>query len=171
LACGGIGQAVFLVTMQAAYVRGDTRTPLLSMVLQTVVCLGLCGVAVAASGTRVVVLVGLAYAAASLFGGTHLYVRVRRTMSTPDEHVWPTLLRVGTGTLVMVGPVLLSTAVLTATVPGRLGWTLALAVGSITGLVVFGLSQWLMRAPELGWLLGGFHAKRLPGIALAEPRP
>jgi putative peptidoglycan lipid II flippase len=171
LACGGIGQAVFLVTMQAAYARGDTRTPLLSMVLQTVVCLCLCGVAVAASGTRVVVLVGLAYAAASLFGGTHLYVRVRRTMSAAQEHVWPTLLRVGTGTLVMVGPVLLSTVALTATVPGRLGWTLALAVGSLTGVVVFGLSQWLMRAPELGWLLGGFRAKRLPGIALAEPLP
>jgi hypothetical protein len=34
--------------------------------------------------------------------------------------------------------------------------------------VVFGVSQWCMRAPELGWLLGGFRAKRLPSIALAE---
>jgi hypothetical protein len=119
----------------------------------------------------VVVLVGLAYAVASLFGGTHLYVRVRRTMSTAHEHVWPTLLRVATGTLVMVGPVLLSTAALTATVPGRLGWTLALAVGSLIGVVVFGLSQWLMRAPELGWLLGGFRANRLPSVALAERLP
>jgi putative peptidoglycan lipid II flippase len=168
LACGGIGQAVFLVTMQAAYARGDSRTPLLSMVVQTVVCLSLCVSAVTASGTRVVVLVGLAYAAASLFGGVHLYVRVRRTLCTVDERVWPTLVRVVSGTLVMVGPVLLSTTLLTATVPGRLGWTLALAVGSLTGLVVFGLSQWLMRAPELGWLFGGFRTGALPSTALAE---
>jgi putative peptidoglycan lipid II flippase len=169
LACGGIGQAVFLVTMQAAYARGDTRTPLLSMVLQATVCLGLCSLAITASGTRVVVLVGLAYAAASIFGGTHLYLRVRRTLKVVDQRLWPTLVRVGLGTVAMVGPVLLSTAALTATVPGRLGWTLALAGGSLIGVVVFGLSQWLMRAPELGWLLGGFRNKGLPGVAIAEP--
>jgi hypothetical protein len=78
------------------------------------------------------------------------------------------LLRVGLGTVVMVGPVMLTTATLTATVPGRLGWTLALVIGSLTGLCAFGLSQWLMRAPELGWLLGGFRKGRLSSMAVAE---
>jgi putative peptidoglycan lipid II flippase len=156
LACGVAGEALFIVTTQAAYSRGDTRTPLLSMVLQTVICLSLCGVAVFATGTRVVVLVGLAYAAASLFGGAHLYVRVRRTMRLGDQRVWPTLLRVGIGTTAMVGPVLLSADAMTSNVPGRLGWTLALVVGSVTGLVVFGLAQGLMRSPELAWLKEGF---------------
>jgi putative peptidoglycan lipid II flippase len=156
LACGVAGEALFIVTTQAAYSRGDTRTPLLSMVLQTVICLSLCGVALFATGARVVVLVGLAYAAASLFGGAHLYVRVRRTVRLGDQRVWPTLLRVGIGTTAMIGPVLLSAGAMTSNVPGRLGWTLALVVGSVTGLLVFGLAQGLMRSPELAWLKEGF---------------
>jgi putative peptidoglycan lipid II flippase len=161
LACGVAGEALFIVTTQAAYSRGDTRTPLLSMVLQTVICLSLCGVALFATGTRVVVLVGLAYAAASLFGGAHLYLRVRRTVRLGALRVWPTLLRVGIGTTAMIGPVLLSADAMTSNVPGRLGWTLALVVGSLTGLIVFGLTQALMRSPELAWLKEGFGRKTL----------
>jgi putative peptidoglycan lipid II flippase len=156
LACGLVGEAVFIVTTQAAYSRRDTRTPLLSMLVQTIICLSLCGSAVMASGTRVVVLVGAAYAAASLVGGTHLYLRVRRTLHLGDQRVWPTLLRVCVGAAAMVGPVLLSAGAMTANVPGRLGWTLAVVVGSLTGLLVFGLAQGLMRSPELAWLKEAF---------------
>jgi putative peptidoglycan lipid II flippase len=155
LACGLVGEAVFIVTTQAAYSRRDTRTPLLSMLLQTIICLSLCGFAVSATGTRVVILVGSAYAAASLVGGTHLYLRVRRTLQLGNQRVWPTLLRVCIGAAAMVGPVLLVADAITAPGSGRLGWTLALVVGSLTGLVVFGLAQALMRSPELGWLREG----------------
>jgi hypothetical protein len=126
------------------------------MLVQTIICLSLCGSAVMASGTRVVVLVGAAYAAASLVGGAHLYLRVRRTLHLGDQRVWPTLLRVCVGTAAMVGPVLLSAGAMTANVPGRLGWTLAVVVGSLTGLLVFGLAQGLMRSPELAWLKEAF---------------
>jgi putative peptidoglycan lipid II flippase len=155
LACGLVGEAVFIVTTQAAYSRRDTRTPLLSMLLQTIICLSLCGLAVLATGTRVVVLVGAAYALASLVGGTHLYLRVRRTLQLGGQRVWPTLLRVCIGAAAMVGPVLLVSGTLTANVAGRAGWTLALVVGSLTGLVVFGVAQALMRSPELAWLREG----------------
>jgi putative peptidoglycan lipid II flippase len=155
LACGLVGEAVFIVTTQATYSRGDTRTPLLSMLLQTCICLSLCGAALFASGTNVVVLVGFAYAIASLFGGTHLYLRVRHTLSPGDQRVWPTLLRVCLGAAAMVGPVVLVAGALTANVAGRTGWMLALIVGSLTGIVVFGLAQALMRSPELAWLKEG----------------
>jgi putative peptidoglycan lipid II flippase len=159
LACGVAGETVFIVTTQAAYSRGDTRTPLLSMVLQAVICLSLCGSALFAAGPRVVVLVGSAYAAANLIGGAHLYLRVRRTLRPGDQRVWPTLLRVSIGSAAMIAPVLLSTRAVTANVPGRLGWTLALVAGSLTGLLVFGLTQILMRSPELAWLKEGFGSR------------
>jgi putative peptidoglycan lipid II flippase len=165
LACGVVGETVFIVTTQAAYSRGDTRTPLLSMLFQTFICLSLCGFAVFATGTRVVVLVGSAYAAASLFGGAHLYLRVRRTLHLGDQRIWPTLLRVCIGAAAMVGPVLVSASAVTANVPGRIGWTLALVIGSFTGLVVFGLSQVLMRSPELAWLKEGFGRRTVEGGA------
>ncbi len=41
LALGLVGETTFYVTTQAAYARGDTRTPLVSMALQAGVCLTL----------------------------------------------------------------------------------------------------------------------------------
>jgi putative peptidoglycan lipid II flippase len=151
LACGGVGQAVFLITTQAAYARNDTRTPLLSMALGTVICLSLCALAFSASGARVVVFAGLAYATASLVGGVHLYLRVRRTLHAAARPLWPTAVRVCTGGAVMVGPVVLAAHGVSANVPGRIGWLLAVIAGTCAGLVVFALSQWLLRSPELLW--------------------
>ena len=41
LALGLVGETLFVISTQAAYARGDARTPLRSMVLQGVVCVAL----------------------------------------------------------------------------------------------------------------------------------
>ena len=77
LSLGLVGQTCFFVATQAAYARGDTRTPLVSMAIQAAVCLALCtGAALSSSGEVAVVLLGGSYAVASLVGGGHLLRRV-----------------------------------------------------------------------------------------------
>jgi putative peptidoglycan lipid II flippase len=164
LAVGLLGQTVFFITTQASYARNDTRTPLRSMALQCVVCIGLCAAAVAvADGGTLLSLVGAAYAVASLVGGAHLLVRVAGGSTPLLWRIWRPFLRVVVGAGVMLLPVYSIVGLWTALDPGRVGSLLAVLCGSLVGLLSYGLVQALLRGPELTWLRSGLGASALDG--------
>ena len=162
LALGLVGEAIFLLATQAAYSRGDTRTPLISMSVQTGVCLALCGVSTIARGDRLLAMVGASYALAALFGGFHLLLHLRRYGAPTEQRLWPTLLRSGAGVAVMLPSVHLCVQLLTAHFSGRTGWTFALAVGSVVGVVMYWVTQSVLQAPELSWVVAGL--RRRPSV-------
>jgi peptidoglycan biosynthesis protein MviN/MurJ (putative lipid II flippase) len=162
LALGLAGQTLFFIGTQASYARGDTRTPLRSMVLQTAVCLVLCGAAAAsATGEALLPLVAGAYAVASLVAGTHLLLHVVHGSAPFLWGLTKSLTRVLTGVGVMLLPVYGATALARDVAPGRTGWALAVVAGSLVGVLTYGLAQALFRAPELSWLRHGVGRRAL----------
>jgi hypothetical protein len=132
------------------------------MALQSVVCIGLCAVAVAvADGATLLTLIGAAYAVASLVGGGHVLVRVGGGSAPLLRRMWRPLARgLGCACLMLV-PVYGMVALSTAVASGRTGLLLAVLSGSLVGLLTYGLAQALLRAPELAWLRSGFGTSAL----------
>jgi putative peptidoglycan lipid II flippase len=169
ISLGLIGETFFVVATQAAYSRGDAGTPLVSMGIQTAACLLLAVPALLMSGERVVILLGGAYAVASLVGGLHLFVRVRRSCGPSQERLWPSMTRIAAAVAVMVPVVLATSRLVAGTVDGRLGWVLAVLAGSLGGAISYGLVHLAMRSPELAWLAEGVRPRRrAAAISAAE---
>jgi putative peptidoglycan lipid II flippase len=168
IAVGAVGQSVFFVATQAAYAAGDTRSSLMSMVVQAIVCVGLCSLALGFTGVAVLVMAGCSYSIANLVGATTLLIRLRRRLPGGRERLGPSLVRVAIGSAVMTLPTAGIVYLVTHYVPGRLGWTVGVAVGGSSGLAAFGIVQGILRSPELTWVarsvLGrGHEAVVLPG--------
>lgn len=157
LAFGLVGETTFYVTTQAAYARGDTRTPLVSMALQAVICLTLCGVAAFARPSQLLPAIGSAYAVAAVVGGTHLFLRLSRGWQR--RQLWESLGRVVLGSAVMAVPAYLCADLIGSHVGGRIGQALALVAGAVVGVVTFGVTQLVLRAPELAWLTAGVRKR------------
>jgi len=158
LALGLVGETTFYVTTQAAYARGDTRTPLVSMGLQAIVCLTLCAVAAFASPGWLLPAIGAAYAVAAVVGGVHLFLRM--SVGWQRSVLWASASRTVVGAVVMAVPAYLCARLLGSVVDGRPGQALALVGGAVTGAVVFGITQLVLRSPELGWLTAGLQERR-----------
>jgi putative peptidoglycan lipid II flippase len=160
LAFAIVGQTAYMIATYASYARKDTRAPLMSMLLQAVVCLTLVSAALRASGSAVLVTLGLAFSVAVATGAAHLITRVCRGLRQGSERLAPSLTRMVIGAAVMVGPAWLTAA----TVPAWIGPPLGPGVGIIAAAVVGGgvviALQALWRAPELSWIVGGFSHVR-----------
>jgi putative peptidoglycan lipid II flippase len=155
IACGLVGQAVFFVAAQAAYARRDTRTPLRSMLLQTVACLFFSGLAVPAEGVRVLIIAGLGYSLANLLGAAHLLVMVRRSLVPGTERLQPGLAQVVAGCFATAALSLITSQLISRILLGRPGATLAVLVASAVGLATFVAVQLLCRSQEARWLVAG----------------
>jgi len=153
LSVGLAGAAVFFVSTQASYACDEARRPLHAMVVQTVVCLALIGVALAVvPDTALVQAVAAAYAAGCLAGAGHLFVRVTAAAPGAARCCLAALGRVLVGTALMLPAVLAVVLTVPALVPGRPGYLLTVLLGSLAGALAFGGTQVLFRAPELSWL-------------------
>lgn len=161
LSVGLLGQTVCFISTQASYARGDTRTPLVWMAVQSVLCLLLCGLAVVLwDGPALVTAVGAAYAVATLAGGALLLGMVSRLGGNGlAGRLLGPLLRVAMGVVVMALAVRLLAAALTSVLPGRTGDLLALGIGGLTGIVVYVGIERLLGSPELDWWLSGLRRR------------
>ncbi len=155
IAVGAVGQSVFFVSTQAAYAMGDTRTSLVAMLAQAFICVASCAFTLALNGVAVLVVAGAAYAVANILGGTILLTRLRRRLPDGSERLGPSSMRIVIGAGCMVGPTAVLVYLVTREVPGRLGWSVAVAVGGLLGLGVFATVQGILRSPELGWVARG----------------
>jgi hypothetical protein len=68
----------------------------------------------------------------------------------------------------MAIPAYLCAHLLGSLVEGRVGQALALIGGAVTGAVVFGVTQLVLRSPELTWLTAGIRDRRTPAVATRE---
>jgi putative peptidoglycan lipid II flippase len=162
LALGLVGETTFYVTTQAAYARGDTRTPLVSMAFQAAVCLTLCALAAFAGPGWLLPAIGAAYAVAAVVGGAHLFFRM--SGGWQRQALWGSVGRTVVGAVVMAIPAYLCAHLLGSLVDGRIGQALALIGGAATGAVVFGATQLVLRSPELGYLVAGLRDRRTPAV-------
>ncbi|MDX6309260.1 MAG: putative peptidoglycan lipid flippase [Nocardioidaceae bacterium] len=153
IAVGAVGQSLFFVATQATYATGDTHTSLVAMIWQALVCVGLCTLTLGLKGVAVLVVAASAYSVANLIGATILLIRLRRRLTDGNERLRHSLLRILIGSVVMIGPTAVTANLVTHYMPGRLGWTVGLAVAGLLGLAVFAIVQGILRSPELSWVV------------------
>jgi putative peptidoglycan lipid II flippase len=162
-----VGQTAFLIATYASYARKDTRSPLISMLLQAAVCLGLVSTALLVHGWAVLVVLGLALSVAVATAACHLTVHLWRGLSQGgSQRLAPSLGKFLVGAALMAGP-----AWLTATAIGHwlgrpLGARVGIAAAAAVGILIFLGVQAAWRAPELSWLAGGLG--HLRGRARSE---
>lgn len=173
LALGVIGTTTFFIATQAAYARGDTRTPLRSMLLQTVLFSVICVASPLVPVRNLNTVLGAAFTVASLVAGAHLLRRITRDHHLSIRPLVVSVARASMGALVMAVLVWLTVKAVVPSGEGRPGWILTLLVGSAVGLAAYLLTQAAMRAPELARLRSAVrgHPSPLTDVEGAIRRP
>jgi putative peptidoglycan lipid II flippase len=156
LSAAVIGQTAFQITTYACYARKDTRSPLRSMLLQAVICLGLAGAALLVRGTAVLLILGLAVSVSVTVAACHLTGRLWRKLSRGGEgRLAPSLARFAAGAVIMAGPAWLTAMEIQHWLGRPAGPRLAVVAAAVAGCAVYMGFQALWRSPEVGWLAGG----------------
>jgi putative peptidoglycan lipid II flippase len=169
IAVGLVGQTAFYISMQAAYARADTRTPLVAMGVQASVCVSLALMTLFLPGEEAVRFLGAAYAIGALVGGLHLTRAVGMESNLSVRTLVPLMRRLSVGALAMALPVVGLTTWLVAAVDGSTGWILALVLGSVVGALTFLAVQLAMRSPELSALRGAVRRRQVRDPVAEEP--
>jgi len=156
-----VGQTAFMIATYASYAMRDTRSPLVSMLVQAAVCLALATSSLFFQGPAVLLVLGLALSVSVSAAGFHLTARVSRNLSGAATHrLLPSMAKFVAAAALMAGPAW----VVATSVPPWLGRPLGPRVGVLAAAVVGGaiflaLQAW-WRSPELGWLAGGLGQLR-----------
>jgi putative peptidoglycan lipid II flippase len=154
VAPGLVGGTLFMLASYACFARGDTRSPLRSVLVQSLVFAVVAASAVLVQGVAVLVALGLAFSVAELVGGLHLARRLLRQLGGTGAQLARQVRRSLLAAAVMAGPVWGVAVLVAGAAGGRAGALLAVAAATAVGVVVFVALQAWWRAPELGWVLG-----------------
>jgi putative peptidoglycan lipid II flippase len=173
LAVAVVGQTAFLIATYASYAKKDTRSPLKSMVLQAIVCLSVASTALRMHGSAVLLVLGLALAAAVATAACHLMALVWRDLTDGGtERLTPSLAKFVAGAVIMAGPAWVTATTIPHWLGRPLGPRVAIVAAAVVGGAIFLGLQGLFRTPELGWLAGGLghmRGKARTGIAGVTP--
>jgi peptidoglycan biosynthesis protein MviN/MurJ (putative lipid II flippase) len=151
-----VGQTAFMIATYASYARKDTRSPLISMLVQATVCLALVSTALFVHGVAILLVLGLALSVAVSVAACHLTVRVwRKLPGTGSARLTPSVAKFMTGAAAMAGPAWLTAAVIPHWLGRPLGPRVGITAAAVIGVAVFLGVQAIFRTPELGWLAGG----------------
>jgi putative peptidoglycan lipid II flippase len=162
LAVAVVAQTAFMIATDASYARKDTRSPLWSTLLQTVICLALVSIALRMRGPAVLVVLGLSYSASLAVGACHLTVLVLRRLDGGSERLAPSLVKVVLGAVVMAGPAWLTASTVPQWIGPPLGSAIGAATAALVGAGVFIGLEAAMGTPQVFWITGGLrhvHAK------------
>jgi murein biosynthesis integral membrane protein MurJ len=151
-----VGQTAFMIATYAFYARKDTRSPLLSMLLQAALCLGLVTTALFTRGWGVLVALGLALSIAVSVAACHLTARLwRKLRGHGSQRLAPSLAKVLAGSAIMAGPAWLTATGASDWLGRSLGPRVGIVAAAVVGAVIYLGLQALWRTPEFGWLAGG----------------
>ena len=150
-----VGQTAFMIAVYASYARKDTRTPLRSTLLETVICLGIISTTTLVHGPTVVLILGLAVSASVLVAAVHLTARMWRSFSRGSHRLAPSLVRFAAGAAVMAGPAWLTAAAVPDWLGRPFGPRVGIVAAALVGAGVYFAFQALWRTEELGWLADG----------------
>jgi len=149
-----VAQTAFMIASNASYARRDTRSPMRSMMVQTITCLALVSLSLLVHGTAVLLVLGLSVSGATVAGACHLMVRMWRTLGCHGtQRLTPSLARFVAGAVIMAGPAWLTVTA----VSGWLGPKVGMIAAALVGVTVYVAVQALWRTPEVGWLSGGLN--------------
>jgi peptidoglycan biosynthesis protein MviN/MurJ (putative lipid II flippase) len=160
LAIGLVGETLFVISTQAAYARSDARLPLRSMMLQAVVCVALVVPAAFVEGRALVAALSGAFATASVVGGIHLSLRVRRGLAPASTPLRPSVVRTVSASVAMAAVAWSVAALALAWLDGTSGWLVASAAGTLAGAAVYLGVHRSLGSAELTWLLDGARGRR-----------
>ena len=151
-----VGQTAFMIATYASYARNDSRSPLISMLLQAAVCLGLVSTALLVHGWAVLVVLGLALSVAVAVAACHLTVHVWRGLSrSGSQRLAPSLGKFLVGAVIMAGPAWLTATAIPHWLGSPFGARVGITAAAVVGISIFLAVQAAWRTPELGWLAGG----------------
>jgi putative peptidoglycan lipid II flippase len=162
LAPGLVGQAAFTLALQAAYARGDSRMSLRSMTYQTLLCLGLCPLALLAPPERLPQLLAATYATSTIVGGADLLRRIRRANGLVLEPLIRAFARIMLCSSLMTLVVWILVRALAVTDLGAVRGGVTLLLGFTVGLAVYVLTHAMLRSPELDRLRSAAVRRRVP---------
>lgn len=171
LSLGVVGETLFLVTTYACYARGDTRTPLRGMALQTLICLAIASAAFAVHGVQVLTVLGIAQSAGALAGAGYLGARLLHVLPRGTETLLRPIVRIVALSVVMVVPAYLVATVCWRLIGGAGGALVGVLLAAVVGATVYFAGQVRMRAPEMSWVRGALPLDRLRLLAARIPRP
>jgi murein biosynthesis integral membrane protein MurJ len=164
-----VSQTAFMIATYASYARKNTRSPLISMLLQAVICLGLVGASVAVHGPAMLFALGLALSVATTVAAVHLSVRVRHGLRVgpgggishdATQRLGPSLVRFLVGAAVMAGPAWLTATFVNHWLGRPFGPRLGVVAAALVGVGIYLAVQAVCRTPELSWLSSGFSYAR-----------
>ncbi len=155
-----VGQTAFVIMTYASYARKDTRTPLISMVVQASCCLGLATTSLLVHGPAVLVVLGLALSLSICAAAAHLTFRVWRHLSgLGSQRLAPSIAKFVAGAAIMAAPAWLVADVVPSWLGRSLAPQLSTAAAVVVGAAVFLAVQAVWRSPELGWLTTGLSGR------------
>ena len=167
-----VGQTAFMIATYASYARKDTRSPLRSMMVQAVVCLGLVSVSLFVHGPAVLLVLGLALSVSIVLAAGHLMTRIWRTLGgRGTQRLAPSLARFVAGAVIMAGPAWLTATVLPGWLGRPLGPRAGVIAAALVGAAVYVAVQAIWRTPEVAWLAEGLGQMRGKAGWLAESGP
>ncbi|GAA0558301.1 hypothetical protein GCM10010172_46690 [Paractinoplanes ferrugineus] len=159
LALGVLGETAFLVATYACYAREDTRTPMYAMLVQLGICVGGAGLAPAATGPGVLLVLGLSMSAGTLAGAAILVRALLRRLGPGHEPLAGPLLRIVGVAVLMAVPAYITGRLISTVVGGGVGGVLAVVVAGSVGVAVYFGVQARLGAPELDWILTSVRQK------------
>jgi putative peptidoglycan lipid II flippase len=152
-----VSQTAFMIATYASYARKNTRSPLVSMLLQAVICLGLASCALLVHGRKVILALGLAFSVAVTVAACHLTTRLWRKLGHHGtQRLAPSVGRFLAGSAIMVGPAWLTARSIQHWLDNAIGARLGIIAAAVVGSAIYVAVQAAWRTPELGWLAGGF---------------
>jgi putative peptidoglycan lipid II flippase len=160
LAVAVIAQTVFLIATYASYARKDTRSPLVSMMLQAAVCLGLASSAFFLHGSAIMVALGLAFSVSITIAALHLALHLRRELGPARDRLLPSVARTAVGAAVMIVPAWVTADAVSEWFGSPFGPRIGMVSAAVVGTAVFVAVEAMLRTPELAWLLSGFALLR-----------
>jgi putative peptidoglycan lipid II flippase len=155
-----IAQTIFMIATYASYARKDTRSPLISMTLQALTCLGLASIALTVEGTAVLVVLGIAYSASIAVAALHLSLHLARELGPGHATLMSSLTKACAGAALMVIPAWLTAAAAYAWIKPPLGSRVGVLAAALVGMVIYFASQKALKTPELTWLSSGLDQLR-----------
>ncbi|HTZ30357.1 MAG TPA: lipid II flippase MurJ, partial [Streptosporangiaceae bacterium] len=165
-----ISQTAFMIATYASYARKNTRSPLMSMLVQAFICLSLASAALLVRGPDVILALGLSFSVAVTVAACHLTIQLwRKITRSGTERLTPSLGKFLAGALIMAGPAWLTATTVQHWLDRPIGARLGILAAALVGGTIYIAVQAAWRTPELGWLAGGLgHVRNKARRRIAE---
>lgn len=160
LAAGTIGAVGLVIGTHASYARRDARTPLVVMVVRSLLALTAMAIVVAAPGTPSLLTLGLIVSGTDLVAaGLILWLLARVVPLREDRRLLGAAWRAVLAVAVMAAVTALVSRLVGGALPGPGGEVLAVLAAGLAGVVAYIGTQAVVRSPDLAALTGGLRQR------------